>query len=75
MTKLTQSSAQLLASIVSWLVLLFFITAATQVLGLDASTAWLSNVVDYVPTRFCGAFIIGAGLLLGRLARGLVAAS
>ncbi len=70
--RLPQSSAQVLGSLVFWLVLLFFITAATQVLGLNAFTAWLAGVVNYVPTLFSGALIIGAGFLLSRLARDLV---
>jgi small-conductance mechanosensitive channel len=72
---LPQSSAKVLGSLVFWLVLLFFITAATQVLGLNAFTAWLAGVVNYVPTLFSGALIIGAGFLLSRLARDLVVAT
>jgi small-conductance mechanosensitive channel len=74
-TKLPQSSAKILGSIVFWVVLLFFITAATQVLGLDAFTAWLAGVVNYVPTLIAGALIIAAGYLLSRLARDLVLAT
>jgi small-conductance mechanosensitive channel len=73
--KLPQSSARVLGSLVFWLVLLFFITAATQVLGLSAFTAWLAGVVNYVPTLFSGGLIIGAGFLLSRLARDLVVAT
>jgi len=74
-SKLPLSSARVLGSLVFWLVLLFFITAATQVLGLNAFTAWLAGVVNYVPTLFSGALIIGAGFLLSRLARDLVVAT
>lgn len=73
--KLPQSSARVLGSLVFWLVLLFFITAATQVLGLNAFTAWLAGVVNYVPTLFSGGLIIAAGFLLSRLARDLVVAT
>lgn len=73
--KLPQSSAKILGSIVFWVVLLFFITAATQVLGLSAFTAWLAGVVNYVPTLFAGALIIAAGFLLSKLARDLVTAT
>jgi hypothetical protein len=73
--RLPQSSAKILGSIVFWVVLLFFVTAATQVLGLNAFTAWLGGVVNYVPTLFAGALIIVAGFLLSRLARDLVIAT
>lgn len=73
--KLPPSSAKILGSIVFWVVLLFFITAATQVLGLNAFTAWLAGVVNYMPTLFAGTLIIAAGFLLSRLARDLVVAT
>lgn len=73
--KMPQSSAKVLGSIVFWVVLLFFITAATQVLGLSAFTAWLAGVVNYVPTLFAGTLIIVAGYLLSKLARDLIVAT
>ena len=73
--KMSQSSAKILGSIVFWVVLLFFITAATQILGLSAFTAWLAGVVNYVPTLFAGTLIIVAGYLLSKLARDLVVAT
>lgn len=73
--KLPPSSAKILGSIVFWVVLLFFISAATQVLGLNAFTAWLAGVVNYMPTLFAGALIIAAGFLLSRLSRDLVVAT
>ncbi len=72
---LPQSSAKILGSIVFWVVMLFFITAATQVLGLSAFTDWLAGVVKFLPTLFAGALIIAAGFLLSRLARDLVIAT
>jgi small-conductance mechanosensitive channel len=73
--KLPIASAKIFGSIVFWGVLLFFVTAATQVLGLDAFTAWLAGVANYVPALLAGALIIAAGFLLSRLARDLVVAT
>jgi len=74
-TRLPRSSARVLGSIVFWIVLLFFVTAATQVLGLDAFARGLAGVVEYLPTMVAGALIIAAGFLLSRLARELVSAA
>lgn len=63
------TSAKILGSVVFWVVLLFFLTAATQVLGLHAFAAWLARVADYLPTVFAGILIIVAGFLVSRLAR------
>lgn len=72
---LPQASAKILGSVVFWVVVLFFLSAATQVLGLDTFSVWLSRVVDYLPTVFAGALIIVAGFLVSRLAREVVQAA
>lgn len=73
--RLPSASAKIFGSVVFWVVVLFFLTAATQVLGLDTFTAWLARVVDYLPTVFAGALIVIAGVLVSRLAREVVQAA
>ncbi len=72
---LPRASAKILGSVVFWVVVLFFLTAATQVLGLHTFTAWLARVVDYLPTVFAGALIVIAGFMVSRLAREVVEAA
>jgi small-conductance mechanosensitive channel len=74
-TRLPTASAKILGSVVFWVVVLFFLTAATQVLGLSSFTSWLARIVDYLPTVFAGALIIFAGFLVSRLAREVVVAA
>ena len=50
-------------------VLLFFVAAATQVLGLQAFTDWLARLIDYLPTLIAGVLIIGAGYIALALCR------
>ncbi len=69
------ASAKIFGSVVFWVVVLFFLTAATQVLGLLTFAAWLGRVADYLPTVFVGALIIFAGFLFSRLAREVVEAA
>lgn len=64
-----------LGTIVFWVVVLFFITAATQVLGLQAFTNWLARLVDYLPTLAAGLLIVGGGYLLSRFVSDLVHAA
>jgi len=70
---LLAASADVLGSIIFWVTILFFLTAATQVLGLDAFLSWLNRVVAYLPTLLTGGLIILAGFLLSALVRDLVA--
>jgi len=69
------TSAKILGGVMFWVVVVFFLTAATQVLGLDAFTTWLARVVEYLPTVFAGALIIVAGFLVSRFAREITEAA
>jgi small-conductance mechanosensitive channel len=68
-------SGQIVGSIVFWVVILFFVTAATHVLGLAVFTAWLNRVVEYLPTLFAGALILLAGFLVSIISRDLTIAA
>lgn len=56
--------AGLLGTLVYWIVLLFFVTAATQSLGLQTFTDWLAKLLDQLPLVVAGFLIMTAGYLL-----------
>ncbi len=66
-SKLTNSFSK----IIFWAVLIFFATAATEILGLDAFSIWLRRLVTYFPQIFAGVLIIVFGVLLSTLGRDL----
>lgn len=66
------AASKVIGAIVFWLVLLFFATAATEVLGLAPFTDWLSRFVAYLPTLAAGVLIIAAGYAVSRVASDLV---
>jgi small-conductance mechanosensitive channel len=68
-------SASVLGSAVFWIVMLIFLTAATQVLGLELFTEWMNRVVEYLPTLLAGVLILVAGVLASAVARDLVVAA
>ena len=65
-------SSDVLGTIVFWAVMLFFVTAATQVLGLAAFTQWLARLLEYLPTLVAGLLIVIAGYLLSRFVADLI---
>lgn len=73
--RLPYTSGKILGNIVFWVVILFFLTAATQVLGLEVFTDWLNRVVAYLPTLFVGGLIIFVGFLVSVLMRDVVVAT
>ncbi len=66
------SASRVLGTIVFWIVLLFFATAATQVLGLAPFTLWLSQFVAYLPTLAAGVLIVVAGYAVSRIVSDLL---
>jgi len=68
-------SANVLGTIVYWVVLLFFVTAATSALGLQTFTDWLSRLLDYLPTLAAGVLIIVAGYILAGFVADVVRAT
>ncbi len=73
--RLSPRALKLIGDAAFWLVILFFITAATKVAQLDAFSSWLARILAYLPTLLAGALIILAGYLVSALVRDLVAAT
>lgn len=68
-------SASVLGTVVYWVVLLFFVTAATQTLGLQTFTDWLARLLDHLPTVAAGLLIVIAGFVLSGFVADLVQAT
>lgn len=73
--RLSNTGVRLVGNITFWVIILFFVTAATRVLGLEAFSAWLDRLVAYLPTLLAGGLIILVGLLISALARDLTTAT
>ena len=55
-----------------WVVLLFFLAAATETLGLPVISVWLSGLAIYLPRFAAAVLILFAGLLGGHFLRNLI---
>ncbi len=60
--------AEVMASLVFWAVMLFFITAATETLGLPVIATWIAGLSYYLPRVLVGLLLVFAGLLVSNLA-------
>jgi len=70
-----ENSSVLLSRIVYWIITIFFVTTATEVLGLPVITAWLSSLVQYMPNILVAVIIIFLGLIGGRLLKDIVSSA
>jgi small-conductance mechanosensitive channel len=64
-------SSEAIGKLVFWLVMLFFVTAAADIMGIKVFAEWLSGVVAYLPTLLAGGLILLGGALIANLARDL----
>lgn len=62
-----QTAGEVAGRIVSWIVMLLFLAAATEMLGLPVLATWFGGLTYYLPRVLVGILIVLAGLLAGRL--------
>jgi len=67
--------ARIVGELVFWLLLLVFITLATEILGLGIFGIWLKEIVTYFPLAVAGLLIVLVGVVVSALARDLVASA
>jgi small-conductance mechanosensitive channel len=58
-----------------WAVILLFLTAATQVLGMGVFSDWLSGIMTYLPAVIAGILILLAGFVFSLMVKDLVIAA
>jgi small-conductance mechanosensitive channel len=56
-------SARVLSIVVFWAVILLFAATATQIIGLELFTKWMSGIVRHLPGVAAGLIIIAAGFV------------
>lgn len=66
------TATQLVGSLVKWLLLLIFFSAAVDILGLTVVSEVLGKLLGYIPNIFAAALIFGAGFVIANLVDGLV---
>ncbi len=70
--RLSPTMLRLIGTAAFWIILLLFLTLATDMAGLEGVAEWLREVLRYLPTLLFGVMIIVAGHLIGLLVRDLL---
>ena len=70
-----ERAAGVISSLLYWIVIFFFLTVATETLGLPVISTWLSGIASYLPKIMVAALIGVAGILGGMLLRDLITAA
>lgn len=61
--------SRIIAGIVYWLIILFFMTASAESLGLPGLAEWLGKLIVYLPSLFIALLIVWFGFVLGAVVR------
>ncbi len=69
------NSGDFLGKVAYWLVLLSFVLTASDILGFDALSVFISDVLFYIPNIVVAFLIMIATLIVAKFMRGLVTAS
>ena len=67
-----ERSADVFSKVLYWIIIFFFLTAATEVLGLPVLTTWLSGIATYLPKALVAILIGAAGVIGGLIVRDIV---
>ncbi|WP_420468687.1 mechanosensitive ion channel family protein [Panacagrimonas sp.] len=70
--RLSPAMLRLIGTAAFWIILLLFLTLATDIAGMEGVAEWLREVLRYLPTLLFGVMIIVAGHLIGLLVRDLL---
>ncbi len=74
--KIRRSYAVIAGNVVFWIVFIFFIAAAANMLGWKMLSNWMDNVVVYLPSLVSGLLIILAGFVLSNIVKaGVISAA
>jgi small-conductance mechanosensitive channel len=65
--KISGSMIAIIANVIFWLTILFFLTAATNLLGLKMFAGWLDRMIGHLPNFLSGILIIFAGAVIGKI--------
>ena len=67
-----EQSASVISNILYWIIIFFFITVATEAMGLPVVTMWFSGIASYLPKIFAAVIIGIFGIVGGVIVRDLI---
>lgn len=70
-----ERSAEVISKVLYWIIIFFFLTTATEILGLPVVTTWLSGIAIYLPKALVAILIGAVGVIGGLIVRDIVASA
>ncbi len=70
--KQLEQSSVFISKTLYWIILILFITIASEIMGIPVVTAWLSGIVQYLPNIFAAIIIVFVGIIGGRITADII---
>jgi hypothetical protein len=71
-SSITVTPSEIVGRMLYWLVMIAFIMAASQILGLESVTSAITKIFAYIPNVISAALVLAAGVFLARFAGNIV---
>jgi len=71
-TSMTATPSEIVAGVFFWLIMILFVMASAEILGLSAVTVAITRVLGYIPSVVSAAVLLAAGVFLSRFVGNLV---
>lgn len=71
-SSIAATPSEILGGVLYWFIMIFFVMAASEVLGLSAVADAITRILGYVPSVISAALVLAAGVFLARFVGNLV---
>jgi small-conductance mechanosensitive channel len=71
-TSLTATPSEILGRVSYWLIVILFLMAASEIVGLSAVTGAITRILSYIPSVISAALVLAAGVFLARFVGNVV---
>ena len=67
-----EQSYAIISKTLYWIIIVLFVTIASEIMGFPVITTWLSGIIQYLPNIFVAIIIVFIGIIGGRITSGII---
>jgi hypothetical protein len=71
-SSITATPSEILGGVLYWFLMILFVMAASEIVGLDAVSHAITRILGYIPSVISAALVLAAGIFLARFVGNLV---
>jgi small-conductance mechanosensitive channel len=67
-----EQSSVFISKTIYWIIIVLFLTIASEIMGIPVATAWLSGIVQYLPNILAAVIIVFVGIIGGKIVADII---